>query len=216
MMHSISDALCLTSELFSFQDFLLFCATEPRLVRRLLDMMQGRVLAYTQALLATGFGPLFRICGPEYATPPYLPPERFREYVVAYDTPLIDLIHRHGAYARLHCHGRIGQVLDAIMEMEPDGLDPVEPPPDGDLELAAVKKRTRGRVTLFGNLELKTLEHAGADEVQDLTRRALREGMPGGRFVLMPTAAPINIPLSPKTEENYRAYIATALKHGVY
>jgi hypothetical protein len=216
MMHSISDALCLTSELFSFQDFLLFCATEPELIRRLLDMMQGRVLAYTEALLATGFGPLFRICGPEYATPPYLPPERFREYVVAYDATLIDLIHRHGACARVHCHGRIAQVLDAILELGPDGLDPVEPPPDGDLALAEVKERTRGRVTLFGNLELKALEHGSADEVEDLTRRALRDGMPGGRFVIMPTAAPIGIPLSPGTEENYRRYIETALKHGAY
>ena len=29
----------------------------------------------------------------------------------------------------------------------------------------------------------------------------------GGGLVLMPTAAPINVPLSPKTEANYKAFI---------
>ncbi len=216
MMHSISDALCLTSELFSFADFMVFCTTEPDLIRRLLDKLQACVLAYAEQLLAAGFGPLFRICGPEYATPPYLPPERFQEYVVGYDAPLVDLIHRHGAYARVHCHGKIARVLDAILALAPDGLDPVEPPPDGDVELAEVKARTGGRVTLFGNLELKALEHGSAGEVEALTRRALAEGKPGGRFVLMPTAAPINIPLAAKTAENYRRYIETALAHGRY
>lgn len=216
MMHSISDALCLTSELFSFADFMVFCTTEPDLIRTLLDKMQACVLAYAEQLLASGFGPLFRICGPEYATPPYLPPERFREYVVAYDVPLIDLIHRHGAYARIHCHGKIARVLEAILALEPDGLDPIEPPPDGDIELTEVKARTRGRLTLFGNIELKALEHATANEVEALTRRAVAEGKPGGRFILMPTAAPISIPLTPKTGENYRRYIETALECGKY
>ena len=44
----------------------------------------------------------------------------------------------------------------------------------------------------------------------------IRAGKPGGRFVLMPTAAPINVPLSPKTEKNYRAYIDTALELAPY
>jgi len=32
----------------------------------------------------------------------------------------------------------------------------------------------------------------------------------------MPTAAPINIPLSPRTEENYLAFIDAALEYGEY
>ena len=38
----------------------------------------------------------------------------------------------------------------------------------------------------------------------------------GGKYVIMPTAAPINIPLETGTAENYKVYINTALEEGVY
>jgi hypothetical protein len=38
----------------------------------------------------------------------------------------------------------------------------------------------------------------------------------GGGFVIMPTAAPINIPLNPSTVENYKVFINTALEEGGY
>ncbi len=48
------------------------------------------------------------------------------------------------------------------------------------------------------------------------TKRMMLVGKEGGRFVLMPTAAPINVPLRAKTEQNYRAYIDTALEYAAY
>lgn len=38
----------------------------------------------------------------------------------------------------------------------------------------------------------------------------------GSGFVLMPTAVPINVPLSPKTEENYMQMIESAYMYGKY
>jgi hypothetical protein len=32
----------------------------------------------------------------------------------------------------------------------------------------------------------------------------------------MPTASPIDVPLSPRTEENYRAFIEAGLEYGEY
>ena len=81
---------------------------------------------------------------------------------------------------------------------------------------AKAKRIVAGRLTIFGNLELKHLETYSRDEVVALTRRTLAEGMPGGRFALQPTAEPITIPLGPKLEENWMAYIDTALEHGRY
>ena len=38
----------------------------------------------------------------------------------------------------------------------------------------------------------------------------------GGRFVIMPTAAPIDAELKERTAENYRAFIDEALEVGAY
>ena len=46
--------------------------------------------------------------------------------------------------------------------------------------------------------------------------RLMEEGKPGGNFVVLPTATPLNVPLSPRTEENFRIMVDTALEYGSY
>jgi hypothetical protein len=130
---------------------------------------------------------------------------------------MTELIHARGGKVRLHCHGKIGKVLDMILATGPDGTDPCEPPPDGDIELDEVKRRCAARnVSVWGNIELKVLEHGTPADVRDNVRRIMQQAKEGGGFVLLPTAGPINVPLSPKTEENYRVMIDTALELGRY
>jgi hypothetical protein len=79
-----------------------------------------------------------------------------------------------------------------------------------------LKQRIGDKVTLFGNMQLKILENGTEEEVRTETRRIMEAGKAGGRFVIMPTAAPINVPLSEHTQENYFAFIDEALALGVY
>ena len=111
---------------------------------------------------------------------------------------------------------KISRVVDMIADTGCDATDPCEEAPDGDITLAELKRRVGGRLTLFGSMQLKLLENGSADEVRKETRRMMRDGKSGGRFVLMPTAAPISVPLSPRTEENYLAYIDAALECAGY
>ena len=215
IMPSVADPLCLAAELFDMSTFTVVAFTERERFRALLEAFFPRVMNYLRSLLEHGAGDLYRIVGPEYATEPYLPPELFREYVVPYDREMVRLIREYGAYSRFHCHGRLRANLPAIAEVGADAIDPVEPPPDGDVSLREVKQALAG-TAVFGNVELKVLEHGSEEEVRQAVRRAMEEGKPGGRFCLMPTAAPINVPLSPRTERNYFLYIETALELAPY
>ncbi|HHN46811.1 MAG TPA: hypothetical protein ENN09_05150 [Planctomycetes bacterium] len=215
VMPSIADPLCHAAELFAMSDFTVFAFTEKALFREVLDAFFPRVMDALVAMLKAGAGDMYRIVGPEYASEPYLPPRLFDEFVTPYDSRMVELIHEHGRYARLHCHGRLCNVLDSIAATGCDGIDPAEPPPDGDITIAEIRGRFP-KLGIFGNIELKLLEHGTKDDVQRAVAAAINEGKPGGRFCLMPTAAPINIPLARKTEENYLAYIDTALELGGY
>jgi hypothetical protein len=210
------DAICNVADLFEFGDFTVLAMTEPEIIRALCDRAHERVMHVLREALAAGCGPLFRICGAEYCTPPFLPPSAFREFVVPYVTEMVALIHRYGGYARLHCHGRIAQVLDMIMTTGVDALDPLEPPPDGDISLAEVKDRVGDQLLLFGNMELKYLETETPQEINVRVRDMMAAAKSGGGYILMPTAAPINIPLSPRTEANYLAFIAAGYQYGQY
>lgn len=216
MLFSVADPLCVVAELFHFQDFLLRAFYQTEQIITLLDAVAPRVYEFLDAVLAQGAGPLIRIVGPEYATPPYLPPYFFRRFVVEYDRPMIERIHEYGRYARIHCHGRIRHVLDMIVEMGADALDPVEEPPSGDIPLAEVKARCGDRLCLMGNLQLRDLETGAPEQMAEIVRETISAGKPGGGFVIMPAAAPINAPLSPLTERNYIAFIETALRYGRY
>ncbi len=68
----------------------------------------------------------------------------------------------------------------------------------------------------MGGVELKHLEAASGEFVEKLTRDLIAQGKPGGKYVIMPTAAPINVPLASKTEENYMRFIDTAMECGGY
>lgn len=214
---SVGDPACELAEAFEFGNFMVHAMTETDAMVKALDRLHERYVERLRRILS---GPVthvvFRICGPEYATPPYLPPELFRKFVTRYDGEYVRMIQAAGGIARIHCHGRTARVLDQIDEMGPDALDPLEPPPDGDIGVAGLKAVVGDRICLTGGIELKHLENETPEFVEDLVRHTIAAGKRHGRFIIMPTAAPINIPLAPRTEANYFRFIETALETGCY
>lgn len=212
VMIDTPDPLCLAALLFDLGEYTVIALTEQARFHRLLERFAAVLLAKTEAVARLLPGRLWRIYGPEFASPPYLPPALFREYVCRYVQPMIDLIHRTGGYARVHSHGRLKAILDDIAAMGPDALDPIEPPPQGDVELAYVRERHGRQLVLFGNLEVSDIENLPPAEFAEKVKRALAEGTSGaGRgFVLMPSASPYGRELSARTLKNYETIIRVA------
>jgi uroporphyrinogen-III decarboxylase len=216
VMSSLGDALLYAAELMEMGEFTVWAMTETEHFERTVAILHERNQDAVRNMLETAPTDLYRICGPEYATPPYLPPSFFERFVAPYVRDQVELIHSFGRKTRVHCHGRIGRVLDMIVSTGADALDPCEAPPDGDIELADVKGRVGDRMCLFGNIQLKLLENAEPAEVRKQVRACMSSAKEGGGYVIMPTAAPINIPLSEKTAENYLAFIDESVGAGSY
>ena len=216
IMDGLADPLLMAAELMEFGDYTVWALSETEHFARTVEIMHERNMENLRRNLDTNVSDLYRICGPEYATPPYLPPELFDRFVTPYVTEMVDLLHSKGALARFHCHGKVGRVLDMIAATGADAIDPCEPPPDGDIELADMKRRIGDRVCLCGNLELKFLEHGSREDVRKAVKDCMAAAKAGGGYIILPTAAPINIPLAKKTEENYITFIETALEEGAH
>ena len=217
VMASIGDPAYLAADLMSFQDYLMWAFEETDHFARTVEIIADRVMENLRRQLDCCVLDFYRIVGPEYFTPPYLSPEMFRRFIVPHATEMVRLIHSRGSKARLHCHGRIARVLDLILQTGCDGIDPCEPPPDGDIELDEIKRRCQAQgVSVWGNIELKLLEHGTLEQVRAEVARIMGQAKASGGFVLMPTAAPINLPLSTKTEENYKTFINAGLELGQY
>lgn len=209
VMIDTPDPLCLSAELFGMGEFTIAALTEQKLFHQLMEIFASRLNTKTEAVSRALPGRLWRIFGPEYASPPFLPPQLFREYVVRYDTPMVDAIHREGGYARIHSHGNLKDILDDIANTGCMGLDPIEPPPQGDVELSYVRNKYGEQLVLFGNLEANDITNLPTIEFEKKVRKAISEGTAGkGRgFVLMPSGAPYGRVLSPLTLANYQRMV---------
>lgn len=210
------DPVCWVAALFDMEDWLLLAFRQQKLIHRLLEKAANHLHPVVERVAEAFPGRLWRIYGPEYASEPYLPPRLFAEYVVRYTGPMVRAIQRSGGFARIHCHGRLRNILGHLAAMKPDGLDPIEPPGQGDIHLDEVHRAIGRDTVLFGNLEVRDIENLPPARFEPLVRRALEQGTaPGGRgFVLMPSAAPYGRTITPATRANYAAMVRLAKAWG--
>ncbi len=209
VMVDTEDPICAAASLFPMEDFLTGALTEPALFHQLLEKLARPLYARTERVSEAFPGHLWRIYGPEYAAEPFLPPRLFQEYVVRYTEPMIRAIHQHGGFARVHCHGRIGGILDMICAMGADATDPIEPPPHGDVSLEYVRRRYGDRLVLFGNIELSDIESMEPEAFERLAAQTLADGTrgPGRGFVLMPSSAPNGRQITSRILKNYETMV---------
>jgi uroporphyrinogen-III decarboxylase len=209
VMIDTPDPLCLAALLFDMSNYTMIALTEQERFHRLLDRFAEVLITKTREVAKLLPGRLWRIYGPEFASPPYLPPLLFHEYVYRYVKPMIDIIHQSGGFARIHCHGNIRDILDDIVDMGADAIDPIEPPPQGDVELKFVREKYGDKLVLFGNLECADIENLPTNEFRKKIVRAVNEGTEnsGRGFVLMPSASPYGRVLSNQALENYQEMV---------
>ena len=209
VMIDIPDPLHLSASLFELGQYTIIATTEQQRFRRLLDRFFDLLLPKIEAVAQALPGRLWRITGPEYAAAPYLRPSLFREYVCRYVNRMVEVIQRTGGYARIHCHGNNRAILDDMARTGADAIDPIEPPPQGDVELDYVRRQYGKQFVLFGNLEIADIENMPTHRFAEKVKLALDHGTGGdGRgFVLMPSSSPYGRILSPLTVKNYETIV---------
>lgn len=197
-----------------YEQLLEWLILEPERIKRLADAWLERTWARVDYELAQGVGPFWHFNGVERAAPPMMSPQHWEELVVPYDGEIMRRIKERDPEARIHvhCHGRVGTMLDSWMALGVDSIDPVEPPPQGDIEFVEAKRRAAGRLTLFGNIEFCLLDLGTPDEVETAVRQAIEDG---GKehLVLFPSATP-HERHTPRFTANAIRYIEAGLKYG--
>ncbi|MBN2852076.1 MAG: hypothetical protein JXQ23_05000 [Clostridia bacterium] len=217
MMLSIPDPLCIVADSFEFGNFLVQAITETERIYKAADAIYEYQTYHFDKMIKAGIdNMMIRIYGPEYATPPYLPPSMYPDLVTKYLVPMSRKIKEANGFTRVHCHGKTAKVLDQFLMSDMIALEPIEPIPDGDISIGEIKKICGDRVCLMGSLELKELENADTSRINMLVRETMDMAKGKSGLIMMPTASPINAPLSKKTEENYHEFVNASLQYGKY
>ena len=209
-----TDPMHSACRLFDFEDFTIRCLTQLPAVLRLVERLFERIAEDTRrrAVAARGHEVVFLTGGPEVTTPPLMPPHVFDALVVPFQKRLINIIHAEGHLAMIHCHGRVRHVLDAMIATGADAIEPIEPPPQGDIGIAELLERTDGRLAMMGHIQDQELHYVEAGtmarHVEDIAR--VVAGRTG--YVMMPTCTPFQHPATPTWLRNYTEWIEAAAR----
>ena len=200
VLGEISNPFYCPAYYFGTEENLIQTYSNKDLVTSLLDALVVRACDVIKNASKLGVK-VWRIIGAEYASPRVLPPHFYKDIIVKYDKQLVDTIHECGGIAYMHMHDKMMDVLDDIIEIGPDALDPLEAPPLGDVNLSAVKKRLGDKMCLVGNIDdMNVLSRASKEEVERLSLECIEAAGKGGGYILGGTASGL---FMPKTVDNF-------------
>ena len=113
----------------------------------------------------------------------------------------------------IHTCGFIGDRLEIMAETGFDGIECLDPPPLGDVELVDAKKRIGDKMFIKGNIDsVNTLLKKSKKEVIEDAKRRIEVAGPGGGYILS-TACSVapNVP-----QENIKVLSEVAKEYGRY
>ncbi len=160
----------------------------------ILSVYSSRVREFTGRVLSSGLTVPFQWAGPEVFIPPLASPKDFADFVFRYDKLLCDDIHQAGGYVWVHCHGKVANFIGRFIDMGVDILNPLEPPKNGDIELATIIGKFGSRIGWEGNIEIQDIIQAEPERLQELIRTCVQAGNQSGRFILCPSAGFMEYP----------------------
>jgi uroporphyrinogen-III decarboxylase len=162
--------------------------------------------ALTQGAIALGRGQAARgvdavLMSSAFAGSGFISPEHYREFVLPFERKVIEGIHSEfDVPVYTHTCGLIGDRLDLLEATGTDGIDTLDPPPLGNVDLADAKERIGGHLFIKGNLDpVNVILNGTPEKVLAEARHCIEVAAPGGGYILSsacsiaPHAPPDNI-----------------------
>ena len=188
------------------EEFLVLCLTEPDTVHDYCAEITRRISLCIDAFFSMRHSDCAVVFGgSEQFTPPLMSPGSFDEFVVPYEGPLVRQLKQYGVPLDCHCHGKVSHAIRKILEMGYDATNPVEPPPQGDLDIAEARRIVGDRLTLIGNIEFVEIEHGEPESIRERVREILATGP--RRLILTDAALQLRQAVTERMDVNYRAWV---------
>jgi uroporphyrinogen decarboxylase len=183
----------------------------PALVREIFNLA---VEYYTEAasrMIDTGVDAMMVAEDLGYRSGLFWPPDLYREHLFPYLQKVITSIKRRGLPVILHCDGNVNEIMPDLVDMNIDGLNPVER--KASMDIKEVKRKWGSRISLIGNLDLvRVLPHGSREEVMAHVRDLIETvGMDGGYIVASDHSLNHQIPI-----DNILAIRDAVRQYGVY
>ncbi|MCX8108348.1 MAG: uroporphyrinogen decarboxylase family protein, partial [Verrucomicrobiae bacterium] len=198
-------------ELFGYQAALEALATDADKASAILDRLTQPVIAWANLQARLGVDAI--LISSAFAGGGFISRKMYQRFVLPFERKVIMALRDHGIPVYTHTCGRLGDRLDLLAETGTDGVDTLDPPPLGNVELIDAKKQIGDRLFIKGNLNsVKLLSLSEPCEVEEMVFGCLRAGAPGGGYVLStacsvaPRVEPWKLEMLVQLAETYGRY----------
>lgn len=165
------------------QEGLMALLTEPEHCRALLESFTRSTIVWAVAQAQRGCDAI-KISSP-YTGAGFLSRDMYAAWVVPSERPVAEAVRAVGARVYTHTCGAIGDRLDLMAETGIDGIETLDPPPLGTIDLAEAKRTLRDRLFIKGNVDpVHTLLRKPREAAREDVRRVAALGREGGQFIL--------------------------------
>jgi hypothetical protein len=138
--------------LLGMEDGLVALLTDPDNSERLLATCTKWSVALAVGQTRRGAHAI-KISSP-FAGAGFLPPEMYERFIVPSEKPIAEAVAKEGGFTYTHTCGSIGDRLDLIMHCGVSGVECLDPPPLGNVDLAeAVRILGGGGLFIKGNID---------------------------------------------------------------
>ncbi len=199
-------------ELFGYQEALMGLMIYPDKCRELLEYFTKIALAEVNVYAAEG-GIDAILVSSAFAGAGFISREDYRQFVMPYEDVIFKEIKRHNLFSYVHTCGSIGDRLDLMAETSVDGIDTLDPPPLGTVQLSEAKNKYGKRFFLKGNLDsIRDLLNADERTFEEAVTGRLSTGKTGSGYILS-TACSVSPYVTP---ERLQKLSDLSVRYGTY
>jgi len=116
-----------------------------------------------------------------FNTAPFLSPQQFRKFTFPHLKKLIATIRENNVPVILHSDGNLNLILEDIVEMGINALNPIEA--NAHMDLKEIKKRYGKNICLLGGINNDVLCNGTPEMVEKEVKRVIDIAGPGGGFI---------------------------------
>ncbi len=196
-------------ELFGYEQALMDMLDDPEKIHAILA-------AYTRGTADLGVRQARRgvdavLISSAFAGGGFISPRQYDQFVLPYEREVVARVHEEGVPVYTHTCGDIGDRLEQMAATGIDGIDTLDPPPLGSIDLEDAKRRVGDRLFFKGNIDpVNTLLNKSREEVRKDALWRLEVGSPGGGYILSSACS-----VSPRVPpENLNALVEASEEFG--
>lgn len=199
-------------EMLNYEHALLAIMDDPKKCKAILERLTEGAIALAKLQAKENVDAI--LISSAFAGAGLISREHYIEFVLPYEKKIITEVQKEfNVPMYTHTCGSIGDRLDLMLETKTNGIDTLDPPPLGTVELEEAKKILTGKAFIKGNIDpVNTLLLGSKEQIKKDVEWRIMIGKKNGGYILSsacsvaPKTPPQNIELLSELVETFGKY----------